>query len=46
MIIDNFQGEVILYGFNMVYRDEDGILDQIHHKQICICGIFYEYLKF
>ena len=28
-------GDVVLDGFNMVYRDEDRILDQTYHKQIC-----------
>ena len=28
-------GDVVLDGFNMVYRDEDSILDQTYQKQIC-----------
>ena len=32
---NSFLGDVVLDSFNMVYRDEDGILDQKYENQIC-----------
>ena len=38
-------GDVVLEGFNMVYRDEDSILDQIYENQI-FSAFYYEDLRF
>ena len=34
IIIEYFLGDVFLNSFNIAYRDEDRILDQIYRKQI------------
>ena len=31
---NSFCGDVVMNSFNMAYRDEDSILDQIYKKQI------------
>ena len=38
-------GDVVLDSVNMVFRDEDSLLDQIYEKQICL-NSYYEYLIF
>ena len=35
-LMNSLSGDVVLDGFNMVYRDEDNILDQTYEKQICL----------
>ena len=42
---DSCCGNVVLYSVNMVFRDEDSLLDQIYEKQICL-NFYYEYLIF
>ena len=42
---NSFCGDVVLDSFNMQYRDEDSILDQIHEKPI-FSNFLYADLKF
>ena len=42
---NSFWGDVVLDIFNMAYRDEDSILDQIYQKQI-FSDFYYEDSKF
>ena len=38
-------GDVVLDSFNILYRDEDSILDQIYEKQL-FSAFYHEDLKF
>ena len=42
--LKSLRGDVVLYTFNMAYRDEDIILEQIYKEQI-FWDLYFEDLK-